>query len=300
MKKTVFAFCVCFLCAFSSALSAQVNYFFTPENPQLGEPVTIGVTADYVKSAVLVQDDKRLGKAEFFPVSDFFAAILTIPSTVSSGGAVIRLENEDGYIIEIPLNIEPRSFESEEIALTPTLTAIRTEPDPQKTEESIHLWEILNARGTEVYHTGSFVPPVTSTRRTGNFGDRRVFKYSNGSSDTSIHAGVDYGIPTGTRVAACGAGRVALARSRINSGNSIVIEHAPGIYSLYYHLDKIEVKEGDIVNANALIGLSGSTGLSTGPHLHWEIRVNTENTDPDAFTARPLIDKNLIMSKLKL
>lgn len=298
MKKSFFVLFVCFFCVLSSEVSAQINYFCTPENPRPGEFVTIGVTADYVKSAVLIQDDKRLGKADFFPVEDFFAAVLTIPSTINSGGAVISLENENGYIIEIPLNTAPRSFQSEEIALNPTLTAIRAEPDPQKTAESEYLWEVISAKGTEVYHTNVFVPPVTATKRTSAFGDRRVFKYSNGSSAESIHAGVDYGIPTGTQVTACGKGRVVLARSRINTGNSIVLEHAPCIYSLYYHLDKIEVKEGDIVEANALIGLSGSTGLSTGPHLHWEVRVNTENSDPDTFLVRPLIDKDLIMSKL--
>jgi murein DD-endopeptidase MepM/ murein hydrolase activator NlpD len=85
---------------------------------------------------------------------------------------------------------------------------------------------------------------------------------------------------------------------RIISGYSIIIEHAPGIYSIYYHLDSIIAQEGSIVEAGEVIGLSGSTGFSTGPHLHWELRVNTENTDPDAFVARPLIDKTLIISRI--
>jgi murein DD-endopeptidase MepM/ murein hydrolase activator NlpD len=91
---------------------------------------------------------------------------------------------------------------------------------------------------------------------------------------------------------------VVLARSRIVTGNSVVIEHLPGVYSLYYHLDKIEVTEGAIVNTGALIGLSGATGLATGPHLHWEIRVSGENTDPDAFISRPLLDKDAVLSKM--
>jgi murein DD-endopeptidase MepM/ murein hydrolase activator NlpD len=85
---------------------------------------------------------------------------------------------------------------------------------------------------------------------------------------------------------------------RIVTGNTVIIEHAPGIYSLYYHLDRINVQEGAIVTAGAVIGLSGSTGLSTGPHLHWELRINTEGTDPDAFVSRPVIDKDLIISRI--
>jgi murein DD-endopeptidase MepM/ murein hydrolase activator NlpD len=63
-------------------------------------------------------------------------------------------------------------------------------------------------------------------------------------------------------------------------------------------MDSIAVNPGDIVEAGALLGKSGSTGLATGPHLHWEIRVSGENADPDAFLARPVLDKNDIIDKL--
>jgi len=196
------------------------------------------------------------------------------------------------------LVIRQRDFISEVIELNPSNTGIRTDPNPQRTEESNRLWAILSTTGNQIYHTGQFLPPVTSTRRTSFFGDRRVYKYSNGATDTSIHAGVDYGVPAGTSVNACGSGLVVLARMRIVSGNTVIIEHAPGVYSLYYHLDSISVQEGNIITTGTQIGLSGSTGLSTGPHLHWEIRVSTENTDPDAFVDRQIIDKDLIISRL--
>jgi len=296
MKKRVFCFIfICFILA--DFAHAQIKYAVIPENPRPGEPVTIAVETG-AKQAVLIRNERQISKAPFFPVSGFNAAVLAIPSTIYPGSAVLRLEYENGIIVEIPFTIADRAFNSETIELNPVLTGIRTDPSPQRTNEANLLWTILSTVGNEVYHTGAFIPPVTSTRRTSHFGDRRVFKYSDGNSDTSIHAGVDYGVPTGTRVNACGAGKVILARPRIVTGNSVVLEHAPGIYSLYYHLSTIEVQEGTIVNAGDLIGLSGSTGLSTGPHLHWELRVNTENTDPDAFVARPIIDKRSIMSKI--
>jgi len=296
MKKRVFFFIfICFILADFTA--AQVKYAVIPENARPGEPVTIAAEAD-VKQAVLFRNERQIAKAAFFSVYGFKIAVLAIPSTIYPGSAVIKLEDENGIIAEIPFTIADRAFNSETIELNPVLTGIRTDPSPQRTNEANHLWAVLSTVGNEVYHTGAFIPPVTLTRRTSHFGDRRVFKYSDGSSDTSIHAGVDYGVPAGTRVSACGAGKVILARSRIVTGNSIVLEHAPGIYSLYYHLNTIEVQEGSIVNTGDLIGLSGSTGLSTGPHLHWELRVNTENTDPDAFVARPIIDKRSIISKI--
>jgi murein DD-endopeptidase MepM/ murein hydrolase activator NlpD len=282
---------------------AQGRYIIMPEDPRPGEPVTIGVTGN-VKEALLFVNGRQLARSGFFYIAaesktpGFFAAVLTVPSTARPGDAVIRLNNDNSIINEIPITIAPREFASETIHLTPVLTEIRTDPSQQRTDEANLLWSILTTTGDQVYHTGPFLLPVLSTRRTSAFGDRRVFQYSDGRSDTSIHAGVDFGVPTGTRVDACGTGRVVLSRMRIVTGNSVVIEHAPGIYSLYYHLDSIDVNEGDIVKMGTQIGLSGSTGLSTGPHLHWEIRVNTENTDPDALVHRMMIDKNLILSRI--
>jgi murein DD-endopeptidase MepM/ murein hydrolase activator NlpD len=106
-------------------------------------------------------------------------------------------------------------------------------------------------------------------------------------------------VPTGTEVRACAAGGVVLARERIVTGNTVILEHLPGVYSLYYHMDSIAVSEGLVVEEGALLGESGSTGLATGPHLHWEIRVSGENADPDVFLSRPLIDKNEILNRMK-
>jgi len=306
MRRNLFF--VFYSLVFSTIVSAQIRYTVIPEIPRPGEPVTIGISSSDatggVKEALLFVNGRQLAKSAFFSVPaeawkpGFLAAVITIPSTVNPGGAVIKVNGEADLLIEIPITISARNFVSEVIELDPVLTGIRVDPDPKKTEEANRLWGILSTNGSKIYHTGFFVPPVESTRRTSFFGDRRVFKYSNGSNDMSIHAGVDFGVPKGTRVSACANGKVILARMRIVTGNSIVIEHAPGIYSLYYHLDSISVKEGDIVYTGMEIGLSGSTGLSTGPHLHWEIRVSTENTDPDSFLNRPIIDKETIINKI--
>jgi murein DD-endopeptidase MepM/ murein hydrolase activator NlpD len=81
-----------------------------------------------------------------------------------------------------------------------------------------------------------------------------------------------------------------MAVSRINTGYSIIIEHLPGVYSHYYHLSEMRVHEGDIVQSGDVIAASGATGLATGPHLHWEVRIAGENADPDYLCARALID----------
>jgi murein DD-endopeptidase MepM/ murein hydrolase activator NlpD len=277
-----------------------------PGSPRPGEPVTLVIDAGQEGDEALLVNGRGsvLSKTRFFSTAGvpglerFRAAVLAVPSTARSGPASIRIEKNGSKTAEISIVIGERSFAAEEIALNDALTGLRSVPDPRKTAESEHLWRILSATGDRVYHAETFLPPVTSTRRTSFFGDRRVFRYSNGTSDTSIHAGVDYGVPTGTEVRACGSGKVVLARPRIVTGSSVIIEHLPGVYSLYYHLDRIDVAEGALVPAGALLGLSGATGLATGPHLHWELRVSGENTDPDAFLHRPVLDKDAILSKI--
>lgn len=288
-----------------AAESPQIRIAALPNNPRPGEPVTVGLTgAEGARWQAVLRNaqGQSLAKAAFFAIATdkdggtVHAAVLAVPCTARAGSAQISVENAAGSIGSIALSIAGRDFISEEIPLDQRNTDLRTVQDPKKNAEANTLWGILSRTGTEIYAADRFMPPVQSTRRTSFFGDRRVYRYTDGSKAASIHAGIDYGVPTGTLVHACGPGKVVLARPRIVTGNSVIIEHLPGVYSLYYHLDQIAVREGFMVDTGTLIGRSGATGLATGPHLHWEIRISGENTDPDALIARPVLDKSAILS----
>ncbi|MCL2070001.1 MAG: peptidoglycan DD-metalloendopeptidase family protein [Treponema sp.] len=284
------------------------EFVLSPPNARPGEPFTVAFSelnsvlrGEMLRANLFDSRGRRLSRASFFMLpgdEQIMVAVMAVPSTAQVGEATVSIETDYATIRELPFVIDGRDFYSETIHLDPVNTDLRTRPDPQRTAESQNIWAILNRTGTEVFFWDTFLPPVSSTRRTSYYGSRRVFQYSDGGSDTSIHAGVDYGVPTGTEVFASAAGRVVLARSRILTGNSVVLEHLPGIYSIYYHLNQIAVSEDSIVEAGALLGHSGATGLATGPHLHWEIRVYGENADPDVFLARPVIDKDDIINKL--
>jgi murein DD-endopeptidase MepM/ murein hydrolase activator NlpD len=114
---------------------------------------------------------------------------------------------------------------------------------------------------------GSFAPPVTA-EISDVFGVERVF---NGSVQ-STHQGLDFRVPSGTSVAAANNGRVVLARPLFFEGNCVVIDHGQGLLTLYLHLSKFLVKEGDDVKKGQEIGMSGGTGRATGPHLHLAVR----------------------------
>jgi len=223
------------------------QFALIPERGQPGEPVTVGLSDPGWKQgagprnlqAVLLDSrGRRLTKAAFFSLAgeaeeqELRAAILAIPSTSVSGNTVIRIESADGVVKDLPLIIDSRKFISETIPLDEENTALRIKPDPQKTAESEQLWAILSRTGKDIFSSDTFIAPVSSTRRTSFYGDRRTYNYIDNTSDTTIHAGIDYGVPTGTPVIACAAGRVVLAQSRIVTGNSVVLEHMPGVYTL--------------------------------------------------------------------
>ncbi len=114
-------------------------------------------------------------------------------------------------------------------------------------------------------------------RRTSPFGSRRTY---GASTAISAHEGEDYGAVAGTPVYAPAPGGVVLADPLFVRGNAIVIDHGNGVHTGYWHLSEISVAVGESVGRGQLIGKVGSTGLSTGAHLHWELRIGGRAVDP--------------------
>jgi murein DD-endopeptidase MepM/ murein hydrolase activator NlpD len=194
------------------------------------------------------------------------------------------------------IRVESRMFPSEDIGLDAANTKLRTETDIRKEEEARRLGELLGRVDDDaVYLDGSsFMMPLVPKRKSAGFGDKRRYLYAGGGSDSSIHAGLDLAVATGTPVSACAPGRVVMVAERIVTGNTVVVEHLPGLFSLYMHLSTISVAEGQLVDRGTQLGLSGSTGLSTGPHLHWELRARGQAVDPEYWLSRPPLDKDRV------
>jgi murein DD-endopeptidase MepM/ murein hydrolase activator NlpD len=119
---------------------------------------------------------------------------------------------------------------------------------------------------------------------TDNFGERRVYN----GAPRSTHSGVDIAAPYGSPVRASNTGRVVLARNLYFSGGTVVIDHGLGLFTTYCHFSRLKVKRGGVVRKGEVIGLAGSTGRSTGPHLHWAARVRESRVDPRALLGLPL------------
>jgi murein DD-endopeptidase MepM/ murein hydrolase activator NlpD len=126
----------------------------------------------------------------------------------------------------------------------------------------------------------AFRAPVAEPA-TGSFGARSVFN----GQPRSVHGGMDFGSEAGTPVAAPGAGTVVLAQDLYFTGNTVVIDHGVGIYSVLAHLSTVGVSEGDGIQRGAIIGQVGATGRVTGAHLHWGVRLNGARIDPLSLIA---------------
>ena len=108
-----------------------------------------------------------------------------------------------------------------------------------------------------------------------------------------FHHGIDYALPEGHELSAPTQAKVAFAGRKGGYGNTVILDHGHGISSMYAHLAEISVKEGDALDKGFLIGKVGSTGLSTGPHLHFEVRKEDKSIDPNSLASLEKTSKGL-------
>ncbi len=216
---------------------------------------------------------------------------------------LVRLSDKKGvketaYAVQVTSN----EWDKETIQATETMKSIKTKPSSVSLsqEQSRELWQVLNRKSKPVYFFSTFHKPVKDDYViTSTFGSQRIFEYSSGKSSVSAHRGEDFASPRGTPIYSSGAGIVTMSEDRVSTGNTVVIEHAPGIATSYYHLDSLDVKEGEEVKTGERIGEMGSTGFSTGPHLHWQLNIHGTPVDPMPYLEKPLIDLAPLVKLLK-
>ena len=193
------------------------------------------------------------------------SATLLVTSTLGDGTPILSSRT---------IEVLPRAFPSRSLRVAGRFV----DPSPQEIERIRTEADRLEAIfGTVTLPAGieTFVAPVPGAAGH-NFGSRSVF---NGEA-RAPHAGEDFRGAAGTRVAAPGGGRVVLAEDLFFTGQTVVIDHGFGLYSLLAHLSRIDVPAGTEVARGDAVGLLGATGRVTGPHLHWTVRLGGARVDP--------------------
>ncbi len=126
-------------------------------------------------------------------------------------------------------------------------------------------------------------PPLDPLPDGGRFGSRRVIN----GQPKSPHSGADYSAPAGAPVFAAGEGVVALVGDHFFAGRSVFLDHGDGLISMYFHMSRVHVEQGESVRRGQPIGAVGSTGRATGPHLHFGVRWHRARVDPALLLADP-------------
>jgi murein DD-endopeptidase MepM/ murein hydrolase activator NlpD len=200
-----------------------------------------------------------------------------IPSTPLEQPGVRNVQiTADGKTQTVPINFTTRSFRTQRINLPPGKAGV------QATEHELQRVAVLKALVTPTkYWNGRFQPPSKAPTST-PFGVKR---YYNGKfANDYYHRGLDYAGATGSPVMAPAGGKVVLVGFvkdgfRVH-GNCVGIDHGQGVVSIFMHLSRVDVAEGEMVKTGDVLGGVGSTGASTGPHLHWGLYVNAVAVEP--------------------
>lgn len=218
-------------------------------------------------------------------------ALLPVPALIAPASYTVTVAYtaNSGVVLERhhAIQVLEGPYESQEILLPDDKGSLL---DPEIGQDELALLSSVWSQVTPIpWWELSFTRPIAiEYATTSPYGTRRSY---NGGPYSSYHAGQDFGAPAGVPIVAPAAGRVALAAPLQVRGNAILLDHGGGIYTGYWHLSEISVLEGQVVEQGDVLGLVGTTGLSTGAHLHWELRIYGIAVDPMQYLAEPLLSR---------
>ena len=167
------------------------------------------------------------------------------------------------------------NLSAEERKLHDQILALEESNDELQKDIEGFLNSVNNGSSGSVTQGGGFIRPV-SDRITSDFG----YRTHPVTGQKKLHTGTDFGSSYGTPVKAAKGGKVVLSGTYGGYGNTVIIDHGGGVQTLYAHNSSLVVKSGQAVKQGDIISKVGSTGVSTGPHLHFEVRVNGTPKNP--------------------
>ena len=252
----------------SQALEVQVE----PKTPQLGDTISVVVTTDDPSSSPKVTLNE-INYPVFLNNGKYRALIPTSPLN-APGKITLKIEG-DNRTSNIGVWLKNKAFPIQKI----WLSGKASRPATQLELNQVSAFKELVT--PQKFWQGSFLRPNPNRVSTG-FGIRRY--YNNVFAQDYYHKGVDYAGGYGSPVVAPAAGKISLVGREDAGfhvhGNVVGIDHGQGVLSIFMHLQDIDVAEGTMIKAGQRIGTIGSTGASTGPHLHWGLYVNQVAVDP--------------------
>ena len=250
---------------------------------QPGEVVLLTVTAsvdvDRLRVRAFGQD------VAVFPASSSarttWEALVGIDLDVKPGTYAVAIDADPGKLrTTYHLIVTPKRFPTRRLTVDESFVNPPPSEQARIERETKLINDVYHAPAAERLWTGPFVRPVAEPANS-RFGTRSIFN----GVPRNPHGGADFLSPGGTPIHAPNAGRIVVARSLYFSGNTVIIDHGLGVFSLLAHMSAMDVNEGDRVAAGQVVGRVGATGRVTGPHLHWAVRANAARVDPVSLLA---------------
>ncbi len=256
------------------AITNQV--FVEPATILPGDPVFI--TADFESPVTGILWNSK--KVSIFSYENKVRAFVPIDLNEKNWKHVVTVTLKNGQVIKKDVVITPRKKIEMPLGIPEKLGGNTPAAANTLVSNLAEENRILNSVKTSptILWTKSFNYPVANVFVTDDYGYSR-----NTVSQTITHKGTDFRAQVGTPVKAMNRGVVRIARLFTVYGNTVVIDHGLGVQSLYMHMSKLNVKEGDMVEQGQLIGLSGDTGYAEAPHLHISVKIGAVSIDPVTF-----------------
>jgi murein DD-endopeptidase MepM/ murein hydrolase activator NlpD len=254
---------------------------------QPGEPILVSLESDRTARSATVT---LLGRtAELRPAPggrDVFAFLgIDVETKPGSYELAVKVIRTNGRVEKIrkDLLVLARKFPSTKLQLKPEYVTPPASLTARIKREAELVALAMSVVTPEWLGDGPFAAPNDAPSWS-NFGQRRL----NNNVLQSLHTGLDLRVPFGQPIRAANAGRVVMASDLYLGGKTVIIDHGLGVFSSYGHMSRLLAKRGDRVAKGQTIGLCGSTGRSTGPHLHWAFRIFDARVDPEAMLRLPL------------
>lgn len=275
------AICILAHAAAQDGPALQVHY---PERVTAGEPIGIEILSWLGGTVAVTLNGQEL---PVFDLGSRLAALSLAPLGSEDGVWPLHVvaTDVDGTVHEFFANVtvtaDPRPVEELSIPAS-VLSLSTTEARDVEAAMVERVW--ANALPEPLW-TDTFLLPVDGNT-TSSYGDPR--RYAPGGR-VSYHEGTDTAAPQGTPIHATNAGYAVVAADFPTypiKGGLVIIDHGGGLMSYYLHQSRVLVEEGSFVERGQVIGEVGTTGLSTGPHLHWEMRLNNRGTNPLSWVGR--------------
>lgn len=248
---------------------------FSSEEVAHGDVILIAVKSNEEEPPIVTWMEKEISLV-FNPAITSWQGFLAVDLDYNPGVYRAAISMPSSNVEE---NFEIRVVEKDYGVRKLTLPKEKVELDAQTLKrvkkEAAVVSALWNADITLPKWDGGFLVPVDGDI-IGTFGKRSIIN----NLKRSPHTGIDLRGSTGTPVKATNNGEVILIADHFFTGSSLYLDHGGGIISMYFHLDKILVKNGENVEKGQVIGLVGATGRVTGPHLHWGVRVNGARVNP--------------------